>query len=529
MTAIQDWARQLMVGTERKALEWPTMTGEPGQLVASLSAQSDAPETLALRTAGVLWICQQAGIEADKNATPPVPPCPDDLAERVQDPALLDCLHEIFKNGPAALQEESLTVLRRIGLCLPFTLLPSVLHDGHALASLRPALLPVLGERGHWLARHNPDWAYAAHRFENQGPEQAISDWDEGNLAQRKAYLLACRKKDPVAGLQLLRARWKGINLRERLQMLEIVGQHLHPDDQDFLESLLVDKGKEVRQQAIELLCRIPHSRYLGRMQARLEACLQQEQGFFKKKWRIDAPPAFVESWQQDGLEEQSPSNLKLGSRAYCLYQIARCMPLSFWTQHTQMSAAQLLQWSQAGDWSAVLHLAWRDAWSRQAEADWAQALIKAPPAGDVFWDPFELAAALPSQEREAYWLASLNDRSSGTRLGYVLSRIAASLQATSAFNTEAAATPPLSSTFARQVLTLLKEQFRNAPERADSLLKEALPNFVCLIPADCLLLASQDWPDTSSVNLSETIARTLHVALQRMTLQRFINQMESL
>jgi hypothetical protein len=58
------------------------------------------------------------------------------------------------------LMTEFLTALRELGRRVPEELLPDVLEAAKKDADLRPAVVPVAGHRGEWLAALNPEWNF---------------------------------------------------------------------------------------------------------------------------------------------------------------------------------------------------------------------------------------------------------------------------------------------------------------------------------------------------------------------------------
>jgi hypothetical protein len=78
---------------------------------------------------------------------------------------------------------EALELLRHRRLRLRHVLLPSVLPA--RTAALRRALLPVIGERGRWLARLNPDWKWVLTMDGNEvGEQTSLSSDADARLMQ---------------------------------------------------------------------------------------------------------------------------------------------------------------------------------------------------------------------------------------------------------------------------------------------------------------------------------------------------------
>jgi hypothetical protein len=118
-----------------------------------------------------------------------------------------------------------------------------------------------------------------AQSYVSTGPHEApdITLWENGTLEQRKLFLGRLRETDPDEARSLLQDGFAQLDARERAGLLEAITTGIGPADEDFLETLLGDRSKEVRQLAASLLARLPSSRYLARMAGRMAACLKQE------------------------------------------------------------------------------------------------------------------------------------------------------------------------------------------------------------------------------------------------------------
>ena len=112
--------------------------------------------------AAVLATCGLAGAQG----TPWLDPLPaeasDDTLPALSEGSLLASVSWALHDGPARLQHEVCLVLARARCRLPPALLPQALELGRRSLALRPVLMPVLGERGLWLAAQRDDWRYAA-------------------------------------------------------------------------------------------------------------------------------------------------------------------------------------------------------------------------------------------------------------------------------------------------------------------------------------------------------------------------------
>lgn len=408
-----------MVGTEKMALGAPTLSGDVGALLAQLHAQADSPARALLQTAGVLAVCERAARQgqpapatasASDTAAPDVTP-----ALSANNPTLT--LRWALADAPARLQIELLQHLKAAGLRLPASLLPAALEAGQRSVALRPALLTVLGERGRWLARQNTAWRYATGAAE-QAPLE--TRWSEGSLTQRVELLKGERQSDPASARQRLQTALPDLPAKERAELAAVLIEGLSMADEALLVSLCKDRGGEVRQTARALLVQLPASAATQRAIARLQACVTSQRVLLvAKKWLIDAPQAAADDWKADGLEAERPKHDGLGERAWWLYQLARQVPLAWWTGHTGMAPAALLQWAAKSDWNEALARAWLDVLRTAPDAAWCKAFLDHWPGKGLRESPAAVLALLPPDQREPYWTQMLQDVSAAKVTGF--------------------------------------------------------------------------------------------------------------
>lgn len=480
MTPLEELASQLLLGTERRPARLPPLPPAVAELLAAAGGKED--EAWLLRAAGVLAVCADTGFVAPAAQAPMPAPCPAPETEALPVPALLPILAAIFAEGPEPLRREALRRLGERRLVLPPALLPPALALGRKTPALRPLLAPVLGARGIWLAGRNGDWSWAT------GITATALDparWEQGTVEARKEFLAALRRCDPEQARQLLAADFTGLDARERAGLLEGLAIGLSPADEDFLAAALADRSKEVRQLAGQLLAQLPASGYAARMAERMAACLHEERRLLRRVWRLEPPAAFAADWKTDALEEGRAKGESLGERAWWLYQLARALPLAWWSAHTGMAAAQLIDWALAGDWAAALLRAWGEAQRREANAEWAAALLDNATTAKAM-DVFALIAGLPPAERQQHWrqrFANPGKASLGALFGRLVRDYA-----------DAGELPPALAADALAALSgWLKPPFDRQSGSYELL--QALPDFVCLLPPPLLDAALAGWP----------------------------------
>jgi hypothetical protein len=398
-----------MVGTDRHASALPAWPGDVGQLVAQVGSSGDSAASGALRVAAVLATCALAGAQGGEWTTPlPAGASHDSLLELPEGP-IRAAVSWALQDGPLRLQHAVFTTLAQGGYRLPLNLLAQALDLGRRTVLFRPLLLSVLGERGLWLASHRDEWRYAA-GVSAEEPDDAR--WNEGSFEQRRAFLQRERAADPQAARERLAQGLDELSAKERADLVAVLAEGLGPDDEPLLDKLLADRSREVRQAACVQLLRLPEAAHTQRAIGRLAPLLASERVLLRQQWKIDAPPAATPDWKADNLDPARPKYESLGERAWWLHQLVRQVPLAWWTQHTGLSAAELLRWAAGTDWTEALLRGWRDVLLAAPDTAWCEAFLDPWPATVLRDDPASVLALLSPALRERHWQRQLVDGS---------------------------------------------------------------------------------------------------------------------
>lgn len=484
MNSLSALTTHALLGTGRAQPPWPTAEGPLGSMLQQIPREPG--ETAVLHLAGVLGTCHLAGWQPLHVAESPSPAEADPMATPPLAPAQAATVAEILGDGSPRLQAEALLRLRQSGHLLPHSLLPRALDSGRRSRELRAFLLPVLGQRGAWLARQNEAWQYAA-----GGPQEdalGSSVWEHGTLDQRKLYLAQQRAQSPDAARELVAQAVTTEGAKERIAFVECLTKGLSPADEDLLESLLKDKSKEVRALAGGLLSCLPTSRYAQRMIARLQPCISLEKKFLRGTvLTLEAPAAFGNDWKADGLEEARPKGSPLGERAWWLFQIACSAPLDWWQQTTGMTPAELLAWTEKSDWKQALLQAWAEALGMQENAAWAEAFLSSGQARLLPGGELHLLAALPYERRLHYFQHKLTG---GDKVREARDMIGPLCRSTPL---EISTLPE---GFAAQLLTLLRKHVLDHKNQYDWELAPHLKELACLLPPKLFQEALNGWGD---------------------------------
>lgn len=499
-------ATAALIGTERQPPAWPPVAGAVGEVLVQL--ESLPVERRVLTAAGVLAVSALAGqLPAKGHGLPPS--AASESARVISEPRFVSVSAQILADGPERLQTELLLQLAKAGGVLPPRLLPAALRAGRQSTRLRPALLPVLGQRGGWLARQNAEWSFAVGAGAEELDER---QWHEGAIEARVRFLAALRQRDAGRARELLAATLPNESARDRTALVQVLAIGLSTADEALLQNCLADRSKEVRGVAARLLSRLADFALARRMTARLDPLLKSERKMLRTVLTLEAPAAFGKDWAADSLEEAKPAGESLGERAWWLFQITRLTPLAWWEQRTGRSPAELLKWALDSDWKLALVRGWLGAQAEQQRPDWAGALLELPKVKGLEVDPFTLLEPLSPAARERHWLAFLEGQSRQAGYGFVLHRISQTLPLDA---------PPLSADFCRRALKLVRDAVNNGSARDDYALRPALADFACWFPPELLAEAAADWKigGDETQSYTEAIARFLALIEQRQTL----------
>lgn len=356
--------RAAVAGTSR---ETPPASGLPTDGLFE-SATGKSPQRELLLRAGTRAVYRAAGRLAESGIEAPQP-APDETISACSAKAA-ELLGRLLVDQRTSILLEALERLRLAGLRLPHALLPGAMNVEE---ESRPAVVAVLGERGRWLARLNPEWAWAV------GDEGDLRDvWDEGDLKERTSVLRRVRGRDPALGRAWLSETWRQEKADARSAMLEAFEENLSPEDEPFLESSLGDRSMKVRAVAADLLARLPGSAYALRYAERAEAIIAGYEppstGFLGRSrsgtLMVVLPPAVDEGWKRELPGEASPPR-KMGERAWTVVRTLEVIPPVYWERRFGATPEELVA-AARGEWEAVLLTGWRRAAVRHGQESWA-------------------------------------------------------------------------------------------------------------------------------------------------------------
>ncbi|HEX8602077.1 MAG TPA: DUF5691 domain-containing protein [Pseudoduganella sp.] len=356
----------LLVGTARAPL--PDDLLEPELAAATrpaLEAPGATPEQRLWLAAGAADLWTRAGYvpppaPALATAAARPPSAPERLAAcPVRAEPILK--HLLEGSHPASVLAEWLDLLASKPARLPERFLPNMLALATRQAGLRARVLPVLGMRGAWVAALKPAWAWAANPQDSQETGQLRQAWHDGTLEQRVTALEAWRRADPAAAREVLQSSWPAEPPENRALLLPCLGTGLEAADETFLEAVLDDRRKPVRQVAQRLLACLPGSGLSQRMLARVAPLLQREKRFLRgTRLVVELPDERDAAMLRDGVGEGKYPGL--GEKAGWLVDMLAAIDPSHWSASLDMSPDECIALSAGTDYQEALLLGWTGA-----------------------------------------------------------------------------------------------------------------------------------------------------------------------
>lgn len=388
---MDDLLKSAFVGTASVA---PPTPG--GHLVeAALPDTSGDIEHSVLLRAGARAVWERAGYQPRREVLAPEPSPVDERNEVSERGAVI--LRLVFSGEARELLPEFLEQVDEAELRLPAALLPDALSAVGRSHELRRLIRKVIGERGRWLARLNPDWAWAG----NEQAEVADRDslerlWGEGSTSERVEALKTLRESHAAEARNRLEGTFGNEKADVRARLLETLAIGLSLDDEPFLEKSLGDRSESVRAVAADLLARLPASALVQRMTARADAMLLATRGgMLKRTLKIECtPPQEIEKeWLRDGVPKIAP-HAGFGPRATWTEAVIGAVPLSHWTTRFEGTPNVLIAAAKEDEFGDSIIAGWtRSAVRSGSEADWLNVLV-------TFWLESLVASAGKSRKQ---------------------------------------------------------------------------------------------------------------------------------
>jgi hypothetical protein len=365
---MDDLTKIALIGTAKSAGDVAAGEHPTGDIFSAAGA-ADREELLLLRC-GAQAVYDLAGREPAAGVEAISPALPESRPTGSR--KLAGLLQNALATNANDLVVEFLRLMEAGRIVVPPDLLPQLLDCGDP--QIRARALPVLGERGRWLSRLNPDWSWVERgvvHLSESGQQELRRLWDEGTIAERGQVLSRWRRSDPNEARDRLAEVFAKEKPKDRTSLLEKLEAGLSAADEPFLETCLADRSSSVVQAAARLLTRLPESALAGRMQARAAAMLGAEsKGVLRKKMRlVCTPPEKIErDWERDGIAKQAPSGS--GHRSCWAQSVLAAVPPSVWPKQFEREPAALIEAILDDPFADAILTGWTEAAARFAAQD---------------------------------------------------------------------------------------------------------------------------------------------------------------
>lgn len=239
----------------------------------------------------------------------------------------------------------------------PHASLPALLKLAEQRRELRLPLGKVAGARGQWLAAQNPAWRWLTGATLPVDSDAATVNafWQDAGQPARELFFIRWRLADADGARGWLQTLWPTESAASRAALLALCRHGLHAADTGWLDSLLDDRSKPVREQAVALLMRLPDSPWRQRMQAAAATCIQVKRGLIRKNLEIIPPETLTPALTRDGLEPLTAPSQGLGEKAVWLRTIIAGAGCEWLLAHSGMDAQTLVAALGKTDWKDVL------------------------------------------------------------------------------------------------------------------------------------------------------------------------------
>lgn len=280
-------------------------------------------------------------------------------------------LERMLNQRHTDLMPELLALLDSRQLRIPDPLLPHFLEYGLKTPRRRPMILPVIGERGRWLASLNASWLYATVDVSDQPSLRHV--WEKDN-AGRAILALYVRQRRPAAGRELIESTWRNENDAGRREQIRAMEYGLSATDEPFLERALDDRDVQVRRRAVDLLAAIPDSRLVGRVTRAAGGWLSWRNG----ELHPNLPSIISDQLVRDGVSRPTTVGMTSSERSRLLSQAIGVIPPAHWQEQFGVPPGEIVAAALASKWPRTLITAFSTAAGRHHNREWADAILAA-------------------------------------------------------------------------------------------------------------------------------------------------------
>jgi Family of unknown function (DUF5691) len=500
-----------LLGTSKYA--GPIPSGDhPAALPAAACSPGDREECLLL-ACGAQAVYALAGRCSEAGINPSVPATEE--TKKAASRKLAALLEGAAAERQDALLLEFLRQMHAHAVVLPPDLLPRLLEFKDA--EIRKSVIPVLGERGAWLCRLNPDWAQVLADADDHAHahlEALRRTWEEGTIDERCRTIETLRGSDPDRAREWVEEALSKEKHGNRVKLLKSLTIGLNDSDEPFLEQCLDDRSPAVVQVAASLLCELPSSALAGRMLSRAALILTLEKqgpGVLEAKLVCTPPEDFGPDWERDGIKKKAAESV--GPRAFWTEQLVSSVPPSHWPKQFGLEPQALIRALADDTFAGSVISGWTTAVYRFAKIDPASVEWLEP-----LWDYHveslgrvqnrvilgvqfqDRAGAINRIERLLYFmppdvaesaLAKVLKPAPGWQDGEALAMLSSWSRWSRAWSVQ----------FAKRFLATARARLERGTDESAFHWAAALPENACALPPETLSLALAPWKTADSEN----------------------------
>ena len=348
-----------LIGTERGQLSEEVKTELKKY---GIDTTADSAEVI-LKASALLSKIKRAGYQPQENTIKLPKQAPDETQDLCS-PKSVHHLNVVLNGSYKDALPEFLNILEEVGKRLPEEVLPDILEMGKKKQKDWDLLRKIIGARGEWLVKQNPDWQYIALSHD-------VENWEIGTKQERLAILRYWRKTDAPKGLELLKSTWKTESVSDKVDFLNALNINLSLNDEAFLEKSLDAKRKEERKTAAKLLAKLSESELVQRMFSRVKEFIEVDENRLK----ISLPDNVNEAMSRDGINA-SVQWVKGGVKASRLGQILAIVPPTLMQAYFKKSPKQILHLYWKSEWRELLFQATMEATALHNDEAWSDAIF---------------------------------------------------------------------------------------------------------------------------------------------------------
>lgn len=385
-----------MIGTDKKNISADELPADLTEVAALINANINLDkEEKFLQVAAVAFNYRQAGVQPLLKATISLPVAADE-EKKYCSAAAVQALKDIQSEESTPLLQLWLQQCNAKQQIIQPELLPALLALGVQEKKLQTLITSCGGKRGEWLSSFNEAWNFS----KNQTAEQL---WQTGTPEQRKSLLRDVRTSDPDEARNLLQQTWPQEDAGTKISFLEIFAVNINDADIPFLETLLTEKSKKVKDEAVNLLKKIPSSNIVQQYQRVLQQSveLKKEKALLglssKMSLQFHLPATIDDTIFKSGIDKLS-NNKAFTDEEYILYQLIETVPPSFWEKHLAATPENIINHFQKDTTGKKMMPALVLAIRQFNDSHWAFLMMQ---HSEIFY--LEILPLLPLQQQEYY------------------------------------------------------------------------------------------------------------------------------